>query len=58
MCWVESGDRLNPFLAEPTCVCSAPEWLIQLTRDNIDSEHICCAISDKKCVKDYHKSAV
>ncbi|MDC7124341.1 MAG: hypothetical protein PQJ46_02160 [Spirochaetales bacterium] len=19
---------LNPFLAEPTCVCSAPEWLI------------------------------
>lgn len=27
--------------------------LIRLTEDNIDSEHICCAISDKKCIDGY-----
>src|SRR5215469_14102303 len=26
---------------------------ITLTRENIDSEHICCAISDKKCAESY-----
>jgi GNAT superfamily N-acetyltransferase len=26
---------------------------ISLTKDNIDSEHICCAFSDKKCSKSY-----
>jgi len=29
------------------------EKLIQLTTENIDSEHICCAISDKKCADSY-----
>ena len=28
---------------------------IQLTKSNIDKEHICCAISDKKC-KDSYKA--
>lgn len=27
---------------------------IELTNDNIDTEHICCAISDKKCVQGYN----
>lgn len=27
--------------------------LIELTKDNIDREHICCAISDKKCHEGY-----
>lgn len=26
---------------------------IELNKDNIDSEHICCAISDKKCAESY-----
>jgi GNAT superfamily N-acetyltransferase len=26
---------------------------IQLTKDNIDTEHICCAFSDKKCAQGY-----
>lgn len=26
---------------------------MDLTRDNIDSEHICCAFSDKKCADSY-----
>lgn len=29
------------------------EKIIQLTPDNIDKEHICCAISDKKCLEGY-----
>jgi len=29
------------------------EKLIQLTQENIATEHICCAISDKKCAKSY-----
>ena len=29
------------------------EELIQLTEKNIDEEHICCAISDKKCAESY-----
>lgn len=29
------------------------EEIIQLTAKNIDSEHICCAISDKKCKESY-----
>jgi len=29
------------------------ENFIQLDRDNIDSKHICCAISDKKCANSY-----
>jgi len=29
------------------------EKLINLTTDNISSEHICCAISDKKCTDSY-----
>jgi len=28
---------------------------ITLTKDNIDSEHICCALSDKKCASGYAK---
>ena len=31
------------------------ENLIQLTPDNIDKEHICCAISDKKCKDSYEQ---
>lgn len=27
---------------------------ITLTKENIDNEHICCAISDKKCVEGYN----
>ena len=26
---------------------------IKLTKENIDTEHICCAFSDKKCLKGY-----
>ncbi|MDR0306286.1 MAG: YoaP domain-containing protein [Chitinispirillales bacterium] len=26
---------------------------ITLTKENIDREHICCAISDKKCAESY-----
>ena len=26
---------------------------ITLTKENIDTEHICCAFSDKKCLKGY-----
>lgn len=29
------------------------ENIIQLTKENIDKEHICCAISDKKCNDSY-----
>ncbi|MBP8967622.1 MAG: GNAT family N-acetyltransferase [Paludibacteraceae bacterium] len=29
------------------------ENIIQLSHDNIDNEHICCAISDKKCKDSY-----
>lgn len=29
------------------------EKLIELTKDNISEEHICCAISDKKCKESY-----
>lgn len=29
------------------------EKIIQLTKENIDKEHICCAISDKKCKDSY-----
>lgn len=29
------------------------ENFIKLTKENIDSEHICCAISDKKCADSY-----
>ena len=29
------------------------EEIIQLTTDNIEKEHICCAISDKKCKQSY-----
>lgn len=29
------------------------ENIIQLTKENIDKEHICCAISDKKCADSY-----
>lgn len=29
------------------------ETIIQLNRDNIEKEHICCAISDKKCKESY-----
>ena len=29
------------------------EKIIQLTQKNIDNEHICCAISDKKCKQSY-----
>lgn len=29
------------------------EQIIQLTKENIDSEHICCAFSDKKCASGY-----
>ena len=29
------------------------EKIIQLTQGNIDKEHICCAISDKKCKESY-----
>ncbi len=29
--------------------------LLKLTDDNIEDEHICCAISDKKCRGGYHK---
>ena len=29
------------------------EKIIQLTPDNINKEHICCAISDKKCSESY-----
>ncbi len=29
------------------------ENIIQLTKNNIDNEHICCAISDKKCKESY-----
>ena len=29
------------------------EKIIQLTKSNIDQEHICCAISDKKCTDSY-----
>ena len=29
------------------------ERIIQLTEKNIDNEHICCAISDKKCKQSY-----
>lgn len=28
---------------------------ITLTKDNLDSEHICCAFSDKKCTESYEK---
>lgn len=28
--------------------------IITLTKDNIDDEHICCAISDKKCIEGYN----
>lgn len=31
------------------------EDLIQLTKENIATEHICCAISDKKCKDSYQK---
>lgn len=31
----------------------AEEQIIQLTKENIASEHICCAISDKKCASGY-----
>lgn len=27
--------------------------IIQLNKDNIANEHICCAISDKKCTEGY-----
>lgn len=27
--------------------------IVQLTDDNINEEHICCAISDKKCKEGY-----
>ena len=26
---------------------------ITLTKENIDTEHICCAFSDKKCIEGY-----
>lgn len=29
------------------------EELIKLNKENIDAEHICCAISDKKCIQSY-----
>lgn len=29
------------------------EQIIQLTAENIDREHICCAFSDKKCIESY-----
>ena len=29
------------------------EKIVQLTSENIDKEHICCAISDKKCKESY-----
>lgn len=29
------------------------EKLIELNTDNIEEEHICCAISDKKCKESY-----
>lgn len=29
--------------------------IITLTEENIDTEHICCAISDKKCIEGYLK---
>ena len=29
------------------------ENIIQLTSNNINNEHICCAISDKKCAESY-----
>ncbi len=29
------------------------EKIIQLTKENIENEHICCAISDKKCAASY-----
>jgi len=29
------------------------ENFIELNTDNINSEHICCAISDKKCADSY-----
>lgn len=29
------------------------EKIIQLTTENIDAEHICCAFSDKKCSESY-----
>lgn len=29
------------------------EKLIELNTENISSEHICCAFSDKKCVDSY-----
>ena len=28
---------------------------ITLTKENIETEHICCAISDKKCSDSYQK---
>ena len=28
---------------------------IQITKENIDTEHICCAFSDKKCAESYQK---
>jgi N-acetylglutamate synthase-like GNAT family acetyltransferase len=31
------------------------EKIIKLDRDNISSEHICCAIADKKCLSGYNK---
>ncbi len=30
------------------------ENFIKLNRNNIDTEHICCAISDKKCIDSYN----
>lgn len=31
------------------------EEIIQLTTENIDKEHICCAFSDKKCAESYQQ---
>jgi predicted GNAT family acetyltransferase len=31
---------------------------ITLTKENIDKEHICCAISDKKCIESYEAKKV
>lgn len=28
--------------------------IIKLSEDNIENEHICCAISDKKCLTGYN----
>jgi len=28
--------------------------IIKLSKENIDNEHICCAISDKKCLDGYN----